>query len=73
MPYHSYLYAADLAVWLWIILVRVTACRPYNVGSDKTLTIAEVAWMVAGGLDPKVEIMTARKAEPGKGFSEGIR
>jgi dTDP-glucose 4,6-dehydratase len=65
-PYRSYLYAADLAAWLWTILVRGAACRPYNVGSDKALTIAEVARMVAGVIDPKIEIVVARKAEPGK-------
>jgi dTDP-glucose 4,6-dehydratase len=42
-PYRSYLYAADLAVWLWTILFRGKACYPYNVGSDQEITISQLA------------------------------
>lgn len=61
-PRRSYLYAADLAVWLWTILFRAPALMPFNVGSAHDVSILELARTVARTLDSQVEIHIARQA-----------
>jgi dTDP-glucose 4,6-dehydratase len=46
-PIRSYLYAADMASWLWRILIRGHARRAYNVGSEAALSIRTLAEAVA--------------------------
>ncbi len=65
-PYRSYLYAADMAVWLWHILLRGEPCRPYNVGSDEDITIAGLAKIVAATFQPEPEVQIACEPAPGK-------
>jgi nucleoside-diphosphate-sugar epimerase len=64
-PYRSYLYAADLAIWLWTILIRGGSCRPYNVGSGQAVTIAELARVVVDATAPGMPIEIAQKPVPG--------
>ena len=64
-PYRSYLYAADLAIWLWTILVAGQPSRPYNVGSAEEITIAGLARTVAESTRPGTPIEIARQPIPG--------
>lgn len=46
----SYLYGADLAIWLITLLVRGAPLSPYNLGSDHSVSLSELASMVAGAV-----------------------
>ena len=43
LPCRSYLYASDLTVWLLHMLVRAAPGKPYNVGSDESVSIRDLA------------------------------
>lgn len=64
-PYRSYLYAADLVVWLLTTLVKGKSCQAYNLGSDQDLDIEALARKVAsfGDKNVKVEIALVRNPE----------
>lgn len=42
-PCRSYLYASDLIVWLWQLLIDGKSCTPYNVGSNESISIKNLA------------------------------
>lgn len=46
-PERSYMYAADLAIWLWHILLEGKDCYPYNVGADEPVSMASLARLIA--------------------------
>jgi len=46
-PYRSYMYAADLAAWLWTILFDGKSNHPYNVGSDQPISIAKLGELIS--------------------------
>ena len=47
-PRRTYMYAADMAQWLWAIALAGSSGRAYNVGSDEVVSIADLARLVAG-------------------------
>lgn len=65
-PYRSYLYAADLAIWLWTILMKGQSCKPYNVGSEDALTIRELADVVVQASGIPMTLQISKLPKPGK-------
>lgn len=59
-PFRSYLYAADLAGWLWTILFRGRSARAYNVGSGEGHPLAQIAAAVAAAAGGNPEVRIAR-------------
>ena len=64
-PHRSYLYAADLAIWLWTILFRGDSCRAYNVGSESVCDIATLAQVVKDIVCPGGSIIISQEPQPG--------
>jgi nucleoside-diphosphate-sugar epimerase len=68
-PMRSYLYAADLAVWLWTLLFheseRTGNPIVINVGSGDAISVGELAHQVVKTLNPALKVETAMKPEAG--------
>ncbi len=55
-PLRSFLYMSDLSVWLWTMLANAPANRAYNVGSNESVSIAELARTTAATLRPGLPV-----------------
>jgi dTDP-glucose 4,6-dehydratase len=64
-PYRSYLYTADMAAWLWAVLIRGQPGRAYNIGSEESLSIRSLAERICGVLDCKQSVAILRNAISG--------
>ncbi len=64
----SYLYAADLAVWMWAILAQAAPGSAFNVGSEEAVSIADLARRTAEVLGgPGVDVL----GRPDPGWNPG--
>lgn len=45
-PLRTFLYAADLAEWLWTLLLKGEHSKAYNVGSPEAISISDLAALV---------------------------
>lgn len=65
----SYLYGADLAVWLMTLLVRGEPGVAYNVGSDDAISIADLARRVVARIAPQKPVtVLGRSDDAGRSF-----
>lgn len=71
-PRRSYLYGADLAIWLWTMLFRAPGLVAINVGSANDKSIREIAETVAATLHPAVAVKVAKQAESGAAVSRYV-
>jgi nucleoside-diphosphate-sugar epimerase len=71
-PMRSYLYASDLAIWLWTILFQSPHLTAVNVGSDRDLSILEVARAVVQSLHASIDIHVAKEVIPGAGIARYV-
>ena len=65
-PYRSYLYADDLVKWLFKILFEGQAGQAYNVGSDRAVSIRELAETVKRVLHSDSNIIVRGTPVPGQ-------
>jgi dTDP-glucose 4,6-dehydratase len=60
----SYLYAADLAYWLWTMLFEAPSGQAYNVGGSEIISIEELAQLVNHVLNNSEEIDILKTQTP---------
>jgi nucleoside-diphosphate-sugar epimerase len=68
----SYMYASDLMVWLWNILINGKCNEPYNVGSDESISISELAKLISK-FDSNIKVMILNEIIGGSIYTPEIR
>lgn len=71
-PTRSYLYASDLAVWLWTLLFKAPTARAYNVGSAEDLSIKQLAEIVAEAVAAGGPVQVAQKPDASRPVSRYV-
>jgi len=64
-PRRSYMYAADLAIWLWTMLFVAPSLDPINVGSDQSMSIRGLAETVPAAIGSPSQVQIARSPHAG--------
>jgi dTDP-glucose 4,6-dehydratase len=64
-PVRSYLHSADLARWLWTILLRGSPGSAYNVGSEEAISVGALANRIATMDNDRLEVRLGAVPPPG--------
>lgn len=69
-PIRSYMHPADLAIWLWKMLLKGTPGRTYNVGSEEALSIEALAHRIAARAPshPAIRVLGTPGTEPAERY-----
>jgi dTDP-glucose 4,6-dehydratase len=68
----SYMYASDLMIWLWNILINGKFNEPYNVGSDESISISELAKLISK-FDSDIKVLILNEIIGGSIYTPEIR
>jgi len=71
-PHRSYLYTADLAIWLWTMLIKGQSGVAYNVGSEHAFSIKQISEAVAFSSQPNYQLNIGKKLTSGKAIQAYI-
>jgi UDP-glucuronate decarboxylase len=63
-PLRTYLDQRDLAHWLWMLLLEGTAGDTFNVGSDRVISISDLAYLVRDLLAPTKTVVVLGQVDP---------
>lgn len=64
-PIRSYLHPSDLAVWLWTILLKGKDRSAYNVGSEQSVSILQLAARISHLSGKECTVHVHKQAVPG--------